>query len=306
MQFAIRRVTPPPSTERSFAPPNRSGAYYLAGAAGVAALLALALLVRGVLVGISFAGFLMLVVALLLLGASAWAAYWAWACATLRYGLRDGLLIVHVGLARDEVPVRLFERATRGRAATRPQVEGLDLPGLHIGSARVPRLGRVRVLSLHRAPEELLYLAGPEAAYAISVADTAAFVRAFKEEQGRTAPFDAPRVLRPPALEWLSLGDQLSTPILGASLGLALLTTAIIAARYAGFADVIQMNFPEDGRIGDRSAVLRLPLTAWALAAVNIPLAGWLSLRGRPAARTVLYGLVFLEATLVVAALTVV
>lgn len=306
MQFVIRRVTPPLSTERSFAPPNRSGAFYLAGASGVAALLALALLARGVLVGVSFAGLLMLIVALLLLGASAWAAYWAWACATLRYGLRDGLLIVHVGLARDEVPVRLFERATRGRAATRPLVAGLDLPGLHIGSARVPRLGRVRVLSLHRAPEELLYLAGPEAAYAISVADTAAFVRALKDEQGRAAALDVPRVLRPVAFDWLSIGDQLPTPVLGASLGLALLATAIVAARYAGFADVIQMNFPEDGRVGDRAAVLRLPLTAWALAVVNIPLAGWLLLRGRPAARTLLYGLLFLEAALVVAAVTVV
>ena len=290
-----------------FVPASRQGALYPAVAAAIALLIALALVVRALLLGISFASFLMLLAAIVLLIAGALAAYWAWACATLRYELERGVLRITWGLSRHEIPVTLLERAVRGRAGAQAPVRGLNWPGCHIGEADLPRLGRVRFLSLHRAPTEVLYLAGPSATYAISPSNSTGFIRRLQEQMEYHAPLDASRVTAHPLLlRALSWRDQPVQAVLAAAATLALLATAIVFSRYAGLPDQAMLNFPEESRIGDRSALLGIPLAAWLLLLVNSVAGVRLAAERRTAAFTLLYGLAFVEALLVVAAVTAV
>ena len=305
-QWAPRRTPPSAGLGQVFLPASRQGALYPAIAGGLALLLAVALLVRTLTLGISFAAFTMLLAALVLFVAGGLAAYWAWACLGLRYELERGVLTIHWGFLRHRVPVVLLERAVRGRATAGPTIRGLDWPGCHVGVATVPRLGEVRCFSLHRSAAELLYLAGPSTAYAISVANPAGFIRALQDQQAYQAPIATPQVETQPALRALAWRDPPVQSALAAAAVLALLATAVIFSRYAGFPDQITLNFPEKQRTGARAALLGIPLTAWLLLLVNGAAGIRLSAPHRTAAFTLLYGLTFVEALLLVAAVTAV
>ncbi len=303
LSFQLPKST---ATGQVFYPASRRGALYPGLAGGIAVLLAAALLVQFALTGISLAGFFMLLTALVLLAAGAIGLYWAWACLTLFYQLDRGILTIQWGLLRHEVPIALLERAVRGRAGTRIHVDGLDWPGCHIGHAELPRLGRVRFLSLHRDPAELLYLAGPSAAYAVSVADSAGFIRALQNQMGGTPAFESPRVEMHPVLRVLTWQDGPAQSALGAAALLAMLATGIVFGRYAGLADQVVLNFPDEGQIGDRTALFGIPVLAWLLLIGNGVAGVRLSITRRTAAFTLLYGLTFLEGLLVIAAVTAV
>jgi hypothetical protein len=291
--------------ERSFPPPSRLGAFVAGGVAALAGLLALALLVRLVTVGISFAGFLMLLTALALLAAGGMAGYWAWACYTLRYELGRGVLTIRWGLVRHEIPVPLLQRALRGSRLATPAVTGLNWPGCHIGYAVQPRLGRIRFFSLHRSPAEVLYLAGDAGAYAVSVAERASFVRALQEQAELSTALTEPRVVAHPLLQperWL---DRAALPALALTAALALLTTAIMFSRYAGFPDQIVVDFPAGPRITGRGVLLTIPLLAWLVLAGNGAAGVALLRRQRTPALTLLYGASFVTGLLALAAITV-
>lgn len=300
------RLSPRSGPELSFVPADRHGAVYPAVAAAVAGVLAIALLLRSVTTGISFASFVMLLVALVLLGVGGVAAYWAWACATLRYEFRAGVLTIRWGLVRHEIPVASFERIVRGRATGAVRVEGLDWPGCHIGRATLPRLGIVRFVSLHRTPAELLYLVGSAGAYAISVANPQAFIRAVQSQMEVRSTLDAPQVVVPPVLRLLGWRDRPLQAALALALALALVATGLVFSRYAGFPDEIVVNFPERARVASRTTVLWIPGLAWLLILVNGALGLRLSPDRRQAAMTLLGGLAFIEAILVLAAVTAV
>jgi hypothetical protein len=299
-----RRTPELTATGQVFGPPSRRGAVYPAVAGGVALLVALALLVRVLIEGVSFASFLMLLAAVALLAAGGLALYWAWACATLRYELDRGVLTIRWGLVDHQVPVTMLERVVRGRVGARLNVHGLEWPGCHVGHADAPRLGRVEVISLHKTPAELLYLIGPGIAYAISVANPATFVRVLQEQMDYRAPLDTPRVEMHPVLRALTRRDPAVQSALAAATLLALAATGIVFSRYAGFADQITVNFPEDTRVASRSVLLGIPLTAWALLLLNGAAGARLAPVRRTAAFTLLYGVAFVEALLVVAAVT--
>src|SRR5215203_1913470 len=289
-----------------FAPPSRQGAVIPGVAAGVALIVALALAMRAISVGISFAAFLMVLVALVLLAAGAVAAYCAWACLRLLYTLDRGVLTIRWGLERHLVPVSCFERVVRGRATTRLAVDGLAWPGCYVGTAAAPRIGPVRVLSLHRRPAEVLFLLGPDAAYAVSTADSSGFVRALQTEMAQPAALPAPRVETEGFLRALSWRDRPVQLALAAGVVLALLATGIIFSRYAGFPDRIAMTFPADGHIGARTSLLGIPLATWLLVFVNGIAGLRLSVQRRMAALTIIFALPFLEALLVIGAATAV
>jgi hypothetical protein len=294
--------------EQSFVPASRQGAIYPGIGAALAFVLALALIGRGLTLGVSFAALLCYVVAVVLLAGGALAAYWAWACLTLQYELGQGVFAVRWGLARYEAPVAGFERVVRGRTAGAPPVAGLEWPGCHVGAARITNVGPVRMVSLHRAPADVLYLAAPagsrEPGFGISVADPAAFIRALQGQFDLTAPIDGPRVDLHPALATLSWRDRPVQRLLVAALAGAVIATAIVFSRYAGFPDQIVLRFPGEARIGPRTAMLGIPALAWGFLVINGVLGVVLARRRRPAAFTVLAGLAFLEVLLVVAAIT--
>lgn len=289
-----------------FFPASRLGALYPGIAGAVAALLAVALIVRAIGTGISFAGFLMLLTALVLIVVGGLALYWAWACMTLEYRLDRGILGIQWGLVRHEVPVTLFERVVRGRSVAAVRVSGLDWPGCHIGHAQVPRLGDVRFLSLHRNPADVLYLAGPQAAYAISPANSAGFIQALQGQMGIAAPFESPQVEMHPWLRRLAWDDRAAQSALASAAVLAIIATGIIFSRYDGLADQVMLNFPDEGRVGARTALLWIPTLAWLLLIGNGLAGVRLTTSRRASAFTLLYGLTFLEGLLVIAAVTAV
>lgn len=291
---------------RVFSPPSRRGAAYPAVGAALCLLIAAALLARGLYLGVSFAAFISYALAAILSLCAAALAYWTWACLTLRYELGGGSLVIRWGVTRHRIPATLIERAVRGRAGVAPALRGCDLPALHVGSADLPRIGRVRFVSLHRSAAELLYLVGPRAAYAISVGQPKAFIEALRDEQERENPLDDVRIEGAPLLldaEWPRSSGGWA---IAAALAFAVLASGIVFSRYAGFPDQIMLTFPAGDRVGDRTALLGIPAVAWLLMLANGVLAIRLLRRRPPAAFTLLCGLAFLEALLVVAAMTAV
>jgi hypothetical protein len=118
------------------------------------------------------------------------------------------------------------------------------------------------------------------------------------------APFETPRVEAHPVLRALTWEDRAAQSALVSAAVLALLATGIVFSRYAGLADEVVLNFPEEGRIGSRTSLLGIPLLAWLLLAGNGIAGVRLAESRRTAAFTLLYGLAFLESLLVIAAVT--
>jgi hypothetical protein len=68
----------------------------------------------------------------------------------------------------------------------------------------------------------------------------------------------------------------------------------------------VVLNFPDEGRVGARTALLGIPALAWLLLIGNGLAGVRLSASRRASAFTLLYGLTFLEGLLVIAAVTAV
>lgn len=284
-------------------PLSRQGAIYPAIAAGVALLLAVALIIRGLTLGISFAAFLCYAIAVALLVGGALAAYWTFCCLSLSYTLSNGVLSIRYGWTVWETPVNRFDRLVRGRSVGELPVSGLNWPGCHIGRARARGLGAVRVISLHRLPEEALYLTAPDESLGISVGNQEAFIRALQDQIDLPPTIPEPRASAPAIARLLSWRDPPVQFALAASIGLAIATTGVIFSRYAGFPDEIVLNFPNNGDIGSRTTLLGIPLLAWLFVALNGAFGLALVARLRMSAITLLFGLVFVEALLVVASI---
>lgn len=287
-----------------FTPMSRNGAYPLLAVAAISGILGLILLVRAMTLGVSFAAFLAILAAVLLLAGGAITGYLGWAALTLRYEVGRGLLTIHWGLSRYETPVARFSRVVRGRANAAPRVQGLDLPNLHIGRMHLPRVGTMRVYSLHASPSELLYLIGDGVALAISVGDAAGFVRVLQQQRELLEPTVESRDISHPWFAVLSWRDLPVQAALIASLALALLVTAVIFSRYAGFPDEIVLNFPDADTVGSRGTLLRIPLLAWLVVIGNGAAGIWLLRERRATAYSLLWGAVFVNALLLAGAVT--
>ena len=176
--------------------PNTQQPATIAGAAAlIAAVMALALVIRAASDGISFASFLAYLCALVLTGVATLCGYWAISLNSLRYELIGGALMINWGLSRQVVPLANMQRVVRGRSLGLPVVDGLSFPGwgCHIGRARVPRVGKVLFYSTHRAPEEILYLVTAETAYGLSPVDQPGFIQALQAAMGQYAGLEGVR-----------------------------------------------------------------------------------------------------------------
>jgi hypothetical protein len=123
---------------------------------------------------------------------------------------------------------------------------------------------------------------------------------------GIAAAYESPHVEMHPLLNVLVRQDRAALSAVGAAAVLAVLATGIIFGRYAGLADQVVLNFPDEGHAGDRTALLGIPALAWLLLLGNGIAGVRLSSTRRASAFTLLYGLTFLEGLLVIAAVTAV
>ncbi|HZU77288.1 MAG TPA: PH domain-containing protein, partial [Dehalococcoidia bacterium] len=161
-----------------FAPPRTRAPWILAAVAGVAFALGAGLLARGATQAVSFAALLAYSAGAVLVVASLPLAYWAYAAATLRYELRRDTLLVRWGVVEHVLPVRAIERAVLGRHLPLPEVSGLRLPGLLIGTTYVSRVGRASVYLRTQAPQSVVYLITSAGAVGLALDDPQSFVQA--------------------------------------------------------------------------------------------------------------------------------
>jgi hypothetical protein len=289
-----------------FRPDARRAALMAGGAAGVALVLAVLLVLRGLGDGITFAAFAAYVVAALLLALAALAGYWALALAGLRYEVGGGALVIVWGLTRQVVPLANTERVVRGRALGPPRVHGLELPRwpCHVGRAEVPRLGEALLYSTHTSPAELLYVVTPYEVYGLSPADPQGFIRALQQGvQAGGGEGLRQEVLRHPLAALPIWTDRMALAVAALGALLALAAVGVVFARYTGLTAQTVLPFPQGERVGAKRELLGIPLTAMVLLTLNAVAALVLHRPLRPLAYTLLFGGAFVQALLLVAAL---
>jgi hypothetical protein len=271
----------------------------------IAAALAVALIIRGIADGVTFAAFASYVIALVLLGAGAVAAYWALAIANLRYEVADGTLAIVWGFTRQVVPVASMERVVRGRALGQPRLRGLEIPGwgCHIGRARVRRLGRVLLYSTHRRPDDLLYVVTAGATYGLSPADQARLVRALQREAAKEPPIVRQEAVRHPLAALAVWRDRFALTAAGVAAVLALAAIGVVFSRYAAIPAQTVIPFPAGDHTASKHALLAIPLAAFTVLVLDI--GGMLALHRlvRPIAYLLVVGGVFVEALMLIAAI---
>ncbi len=289
-----------------FAPPRTRGAAVAGGLAALALALGLLLLLRGYTLHVSFAAILAYTLGAVLLTAAIPLAYWAYASSTLRYELKQGYLSIHWGIVEHIVPLHEIQRVVLGRHLQVPDVSGLRLPGVAVGSAHVAKLGDAAVYLRYRGPEDLLYLVTEHGAIGLAVPDSQPFIRALQHAGSQDAPSTVRAGLR---RGWLgSFGFWADRRILwlgGAGLLLVWLSAVVVYARFQGLPKALTLHFPstEIAHLGPRDRLLQIPESAIGLFALAAVVAILLFNRARIASYLVLGGAAVSGALLLVAAI---
>lgn len=292
-----------------FQPPRTRGAAIAVLLAALAAVLGVALLVRGLGLSVSFGQLLCYTFAALLLALAALLGYWGWAGATLRYELREGALAIRWGLVEHVVPLVTVERVVLGRHLPLPLVNGLRLPGLLVGRATVNRVGATAVYLRSNAPETVIYLVAADGAVGLSVLEPQRFVRALQlaqteAESAGVAP--AAGLRRMGAARFGGLfADSRARLLAVSTLALAWLSAAIVYARYQSRPAALTVHFPatESAHLASRAELLHIPESAIVWCLVAGVLAALLFGRARTASFMLLAGSAIGSAVLCVAAL---
>ncbi|HZQ38479.1 MAG TPA: PH domain-containing protein [Dehalococcoidia bacterium] len=290
-----------------FQPPRTRGAAIAMLLAALAAILGIALLVRGFALSVSFGQWLCYTFAALLLALAALLGYWGWAGATLRYELRDGALAIRWGLVEHVVPLAAIERLVLGRHLPLPLVNGLRLPGLLVGRAHVNRVGATAVYLRCASPDAVVYLIAADGAVGLSVVDPQRFVRALQQAQTETAGAAPASGLRRSgaAMRGGLFADRRARLLAGATLLLAWLSAAIVYARYQSRPAALTIHFPptESAHLAPRAELLHIPESAIVWCLIAGVLAALLFGRARTASFMLLAGSAIGSAVLCVAAI---
>jgi hypothetical protein len=255
-----------------FAPPRTRGPYLLGAAALAAGALGLALLVRGLVLPISFGAYFALTLGVLLLAAAVPLAYWSWAAFALRYELRGGTLIVRWGLAEERIPAAAIERIVLGRHLPLPSVRGLCLPGLAVGSARVRGIGTAALFARFTAPADLLYAVTERGTIGLALAEQRPFVAALQAAAREGTPNAKPAARYDLAPLFGFFGDRWARALAGAALALVWFTGLIVYSRFQRLPQAITVHYPptEAPHLAPRSALVHIPAQALAWLAVTL------------------------------------
>lgn len=203
-------------------------------------------------------------------------AFWTYALATLAYALDRNGLVITWGATRQVIPLESIERLVPATSAGVPRVRGLRWWGYHVGRAEVPQLGSVLCYSTHQSAAELLYVLTTDGAYAISVADPAAFAREIqvRQELGPIVPV-ARHVERTAAAALPFWHDPLARRLAGAATVVALASAVLVAVRYSGLPPTVAVQFPAWQpdpvvTVSSRETLIEIPRAALLLLVANI------------------------------------
>jgi PH (Pleckstrin Homology) domain-containing protein len=263
--------------------------------------------VRAALSGIRFATFAQDVLGLALLALGGLVLYWAWALFGLRYAVDDDSLVVVWGLSRIAIPVAQIQRIVLGGRYGEPRIEGLSWRGCHVGRGRVARIGEVLFYSAHLSSADLVYVSTNETSFGISAGDPRALARAVQAAQesapaDHAAPVATYRVLPGQDL----LRDRSALLIAAAALLAFLFAAGYIYTRFQALPFSLAIDYPPTNgpeRVGPRSELLRLPLTALIWLILGVAAATWAHARLRTVSYAVLAGTLFAECLYAIGAL---
>jgi hypothetical protein len=292
-------------TARVYRPQRRDGAIPPAVISGLSFALALALIVRGLLRGVTFVAFAGDVIAVALLFLAAAFAYWSYCVYTLRYLVDDDGLVVVWGFVRNVIPVDQIDRIVLGRRFGAPRIWGITWPGCQVGRGRADRLGEVLFYSTHRSPADLVYVITPETTFGLSLADARGMARAIQTAQERPRGGERPAVVYGALPLQALLRDVRVLLLAGAALFAFLVGVGYLAGRYQSLPPRLSFAYPPtDGpqRIGQQTELVRLPLTAFLWLLAGYGLAAWSHSRLRAVSYSLLAGTLFAECLYAVAA----
>lgn len=203
-------------------------------------------------------------------------AYWTFALATLSYALDRNGLVITWGTTRQVIPLQSIERLVPAEAVGVPAVRGVNWWGHHVGSAAIERIGRVLFYSAHQSPEQVLYVMTPEANYAISVEDPAAFAREVQVRQDLGPITEVTHhVQRAGMAAQPFWSDPRAQSIAAGALAAAVLVWVYVAVRYDGLPATITLPLPPTDdviAVTSRESIFNLPRAATGLLAVNLAL----------------------------------
>jgi hypothetical protein len=226
--------------------------------------------------GLSMAVLLDLVLLALLL-------YWSIAALRLRYRLDRNGLVIYWGASRLVVPMERIQAITPGReigvgedgASGWRSFRGVAWPGLRAGRAQLPGDEPARVFSTASLAQSTVVLT-PDCAYVVSPRDADAFIEAWRvrrplgptqywrEEEQRAGFLDLPI--------WR---DRWAWTLIGLSLLANLVLYGYLALVYDRLPAILPFHFDVLGqadRIAPRAEILRLPLVALLMLALDLGL----------------------------------
>ena len=263
----------------------------------VAAVLAIALIVKATTWPVSLTQFVAIVSATVLIALAVVFAFWAYACYTLHYTVdRNGLTIAW-GTIRHYIPMERIEGLSAGRGEDRPDLWGLSWPGLRVGRALV---GGKEVLfySTHRSPEEIVYVRTPSATYAVSPQDPARFIAEVERFRRSAKPGGSEIVQRDIVGSHPIWADRVAQILALAAVLTNLALWGYVFAVYRDLSPQITIEFPPLDEITDvhsRNELLVIPAAALAVLAVNLVAGLAFQWRERAATYLLLSGSVFLQ-----------
>jgi hypothetical protein len=291
-------------------PARATGLAVGAVVSGVALLMALALLMRGLDWPTSFPQFLaylgagvMLVVALVF-------GFWTYACATMQYVVDPAGVSIRWGPVAHRIPASQIQSVARGKGGEAPKVAGVGWPGYHAGRGEAPGHERVLFFSTHRLPEDVVYVSTPTVTYGVSPQDPARFMsaieraRASGEDGGDEAVVERDVLAAHPI--W---SDRVAQLLLLGAVAVNVALWGFVLAVYPDLSNEIAIEFPPVGDIAtleSREEILKIPATATAMLALNLFVAVLFQPRERAATYLVLSGTVFFQVVFWVAAVVAV
>jgi len=179
-------------------------------------------------------------------------------------------------------------------------------PGIYVGSGHARGLGRLRFFTTSPDPAALTLISSQRDTLVVSARDPHAFRAALIERVERASDAEATHGSIAPgaSVPWSAVRDRWLAASLALSLTLLLAMQVALAIGFGALPETIPLRFDASGQpthVAPAEDLLRLPLLATVLVALNAALGIWLHLRERLLARLLWIGGVLVQAIVFVA-----
>ena len=235
-------------------------------------------------------------------------AWWTFGLARLAYEINDEALRIRWGVGDVVIPIADIQRVVPGGKLDEAQIRGLNWWGCHVGLGRVRRIGRTLFFATEGAPEDCVYVVTSTRAYALTVADQAAFAAACARrlivglEPLEQQHVEARGLAALPFWRDNTARFALALTIVG--LGVV---AGFIYAQYPDLSPIVKIDFPETSgivRVGEKSELLHISAVAGGVALINTVLGFAVHSRERAASVWLFASAALLQAVLLGAAVT--